>query len=58
MSDSFIESVITPETETTNPTDTMEISRELYGMEAVARFSQTPKEAYSKDGDDRNGGEN
>lgn len=30
-------------------TETM-ISRKLLGMEAVAKFSQAPKEAYSEDG--------
>lgn len=38
FSDDFIEGVITPETETTNPTETMTIYREFRGMEAVAKF--------------------
>lgn len=55
--DDFIESVITPETETTNPSKTMEVTREFYGMEAVASFeSQTPTEAYSEDSDSTDNG--
>lgn len=40
FSDDFIDSVITPETESTNPSKTMEISREFYGMETVAQFNE------------------
>ena len=40
LTDDFIESVITPETEPTNPSNTTMISREFYGMEAVAQFEE------------------
>lgn len=43
LDDDFIDTVITPETETENP-DTRMISREFYGMEAVAQFDE--KEDY------------
>lgn len=35
ISDDFIETVITPRGENSN---TMDVTRELYGMEAVAQF--------------------
>lgn len=47
--DRFIETVITPETETTNPSETMEISREFYGMEAVAQFDEEDELAEGGD---------
>lgn len=40
ITDSFIEEVITPETETTNTETQTMISREFYGMEAVAQFDE------------------
>jgi len=48
FSDDFIDGVITPETETTNPSQTMEISREFYGMEAVAQFDEEFMDAQSR----------
>lgn len=36
MSDNFIDRVITPETQTQNPSDM--VYRKFYGMEAVASF--------------------
>jgi len=48
LSDDFIESVITPETETTNPSETTMISREFYGMEAVAQFDEEFMEAQDR----------
>lgn len=38
--DDFIESVISPEPETTNPRETMEVTRKFRGMEAVAQFDE------------------
>lgn len=40
LSNNFIESVITPETETTHSETQKMISREFYGMEAVAQFDE------------------
>lgn len=36
LSDEFIESVITPETESTDVSETMDVTRAFYGMEAKA----------------------
>jgi hypothetical protein len=56
LSDDFIEGVITPETETTNPS-TM-VYREFNGMKAVAKFDDEFMDAQSvARGEDRDGGE-
>lgn len=44
MSDDFIESVITPETEQTNE----KMNREFYGMEAVAKFDERLTEDFGR----------
>lgn len=56
ISDDFIEDVITPKPEQDN---TMEISRKLYGMEAVAQFNDELLDAQAKArGQERDGGDN
>lgn len=52
LDDEFIETVITPETETTNPTETMEIYREFDGLEAVAQFDEEDVSENGGESDD------
>lgn len=50
FSERFIEEVITPESETTNPSETMNVTRKFNGMEAVAQFEED--DSHSKEGDE------
>lgn len=49
MKDDFIETVITPKNETNHTEKQTMISRELYGMEAVAQFDREEKFSAMED---------
>lgn len=56
ITDSFIETVISPKRETTNTETQTMITREFNGMEAVAQFeSQETAEAYKNNTNDGRG---
>lgn len=46
IEEQFIETVISPKRETENTETQTMISRELYGMEAVATFDETEAHTY------------
>lgn len=48
MDEDFIENVITPETETTDSSYTMNINRVFHGMEAVAAFDEQLTEDFGE----------